>query len=234
MTQNIKFKKITKTYQNKAKKTIVKVFEKFDFEVEKNRITCILGKSGCGKTTLLNILAGTVDFDGDVEGFDGSVSYIFQEPRLLPNLTVEQNLRFTSKGATDENIAEMLELVEMQDKAKVFFGELSGGQAQRVAIARAFLKQSQLLLMDEPFASLDTALKIRLINAFKRVWDRDKRTVLFVTHDVEEAFMLAHRVVVLGDGTIIKDENLKGEIPRKYGEADEQKRDLLTTLLQIE
>lgn len=227
----IELKNISKIYENSL--SPVKVFENFNFALQKNKITCVLGKSGCGKTTLLNILAGTVDFEGRVTGLNNDVSYIFQEPRLLPNLTVAQNLRYVVKNATKDQIHKMLSLAEISDKADVFSGELSGGQAQRVAIARAFLKDSELLLMDEPFSSLDTALKIRLTEAFVEMWKRDKRTVLFVTHDIEEAFMLSHRIIVLDDGKIIEDESVEGDIPRRYGANTVQKQRLLQSLLSI-
>ena len=227
----IELKNVTKVYDNSS--SPVKVFENFNFALQKNKITCVLGKSGCGKTTLLNILAGTVSFKGEIRGLDNDVSYIFQEPRLLPNLTVAQNLQYVVKNATKDQIYKMLSLAEISDKADVFSGELSGGQAQRVAIARAFLKESELLLMDEPFSSLDTALKIRLTEAFVEMWKRDKRTVLFVTHDIEEAFMLSHRIIVLDDGKIIEDESLEGDIPRKYGANIAQKQRLLQSLLSI-
>ena len=157
----IKLKDITKVYDNFAKKTQVKVFENFNFEINKNEITCIFGKSGCGKTTLLNILANSVDYNGEVIGDIKDISYIFQEPRLLPNLTVKQNLLYVKKDATQSQIDEILAIAEIKDKADVYSGELSGGQAQRVSIARAFITPSDLLLMDEPFSSLDPALKIK-------------------------------------------------------------------------
>lgn len=228
----IELKNITKIYENSSSPS-VRVFENFNLALQKNKITCVLGKSGCGKTTLLNILAGTVGFEGKVTGFNNDVSYIFQEPRLLPNLTVAQNLRYVAKNVSKDQIDKMLSFAEISDKTDVFSGELSGGQAQRVAIARAFLKNSELLLMDEPFSSLDTALKIRLTEAFVGMWEQDKRTVLFVTHDIEEAFMLSHRIIVLDSGKIIEDVSVEGNIPRKYGVNISQKQRLLQSLLNI-
>lgn len=228
----IELRNVTKTYENLGNGTSVKVFENFNFDIEENKITCIFGKSGCGKTTLLNILSGAVAYQGQINGLEDSVSYIFQEPRLLPNMTVAQNLSYVAKDVTRRQIEEILALAEISDKADVYPSELSGGQAQRVAIARAFVKRSRLLLMDEPFSSLDTALKIRLAKAFVEMWNRDKRTVLFVTHDVEEAFMLSHRIVVLEKGGIISDMTPEGQIPRVYGGDTAQKRRMLDTILQ--
>ena len=148
------------------------VYENFDLTIRAGEITCLLGASGCG--------------------VPGRVSYIFQEERLLPNLTVRQNIDYVL-GKRSQKTEEMLALVELSDKADVYPSDLSGGQAQRVSIARAFAYPSELLLMDEPFSSLDTALKIRLTEVFCKLWERDRRTVVFVTHDVEEAYTLAHR-----------------------------------------
>lgn len=227
----IELKNISKVYEDEKSKTN-RVFDGFDFEIADREITCILGKSGCGKTTLLNILAGVTDYKGEVTGTDGKASYIFQESRLLPNLTVAKNLSFVCKDVSREKINKTLRLLEIEDKADAYPAQLSGGQAQRVAIARAFLYPSRLLLMDEPFSSLDTALKIRLINAFLDAWKTDKRTVLMVTHDLEEAYMLSHRVVLLDDGRIKADARLSGYPPRKYGEESEEKRELLNILLK--
>lgn len=227
----IALKNINKVYEDEKGET-VRVFDGFDFEIADREITCILGKSGCGKTTLLNILAGVTDYKGEVTGTDGKVSYIFQDARLLPNLTVAKNLSFVCRDVSREKISETLRLLEIADKADAYPSQLSGGQAQRVAIARAFLYPSRLLLMDEPFSSLDTALKIRLINAFLDAWKTDKRTVLLVTHDLEEAYMLSNRVVLLDDGRIKADVSLSGNPPRRYGEESGEKRELLNMLLK--
>ena len=189
------------------------VYENFSLSLEEGKIACILGASGCGKTTLLNMLAGLVPFSGTIEPMQ-PCSYIFQQPRLVPNLTVEGNLRLVCRDAA--RIRDMLGRIGLADKAKAYPVELSGGQAQRVSIARAFLHPSSLLLMDEPFSSLDTALKIRLMRLFAEIWREERRTVLFVTHDVEEAYMLAHRALVLRGGKIAADIDCGGgDLPRR-------------------
>lgn len=201
------------------------VYENFSLSLEEGKIACILGTSGCGKTTLLNMLAGLVPFSGTIEPMQ-PCSYIFQQPRLVPNLTVEGNLRLVCRDAA--RIRDMLGRVGLADKAKAYPVELSGGQAQRVSIARAFLHPSSLLLMDEPFSSLDTALKIRLMRLFAEIWREERRTVLFVTHDVEEAYMLAHRALVLRGGRIAADIDCGGgDLPRRYGEGSAVKDALL-------
>lgn len=204
------------------------VYENFSLPLEEGKIACILGASGCGKTTLLNMLAGLVPFSGTIEPMQ-PCSYIFQQPRLVPNLTVEGNLRLVCRDAA--RIRDMLGRIGLADKAKAYPVELSGGQAQRVSIARAFLHPSSLLLMDEPFSSLDTALKIRLMRLFAEIWREERRTVLFVTHDVEEAYMLAHRALVLRGGKIAADIDCGGgDLPRRYGEGSAVKDALLAAL----
>ena len=223
----ITLKNINKSYGD------IVVFKDFNIQLQQDKITCVLGKSGCGKTTLLNILAGVTAYDGQISGFDGKVSYIFQRERLLPNLTVRQNLQYVLKKDHYDKIDGMLSALEISDKADCYPSQLSGGQAQRVSVARAFLFDSQLLLMDEPFGSLDTALKIRLIDAFFKVLNNRKRTVLFVTHDAEEACMLADRVVLLNDGKIAFDHTFPDAPPRKYGSDSVDKRLIIDNLLKL-
>lgn len=194
-----------------------------------------MGESGGGKTTLLNILAGLVPFSGNLSGVPKRVSYIFQEPRLLPNMTVKQNLAYA--GGAPEKIDDILEKTELIKCADKRPGELSGGEKQRVSLARAFLIPSELLLMDEPFSSLDTALKIRLTEVFARLWKSlpEKRTAVFVTHDLEEALMLADRIIVLKSGQVAADVSLKREVfPSAYAAPCEERQKLLSVLLEGE
>ena len=222
----IEFRNITRRFG------ALTVYENFSLSVEEGKIACILGASGCGKTTLLNMLAGILPFSGTIEPMQ-PCSYIFQQPRLVPNLTVFGNLRLVCRD--DARIRDMLARVGLADKAAAYPIELSGGQAQRVSVARAFLHPSRLLLMDEPFSSLDTALKIRLMRLFADIWQEERRTVLFVTHDVEEAYMLAHRAIVLRGGKIAADIDCGGgPLPRPYGEGASIKGALLAALLEGE
>lgn len=216
--------RISKSYKEKQ------VFDNFALDIHEGEILCVLGESGGGKTTLLNILAGLIPYDGEVKNAPQNVGIIFQEPRLLPNLTVEGNLLYA--GGRYEFMEEILrktELISLRNKRPK---ELSGGEKQRVAIARAFLSDAKLLLLDEPFSSLDTALKIRIAKVFAQLWKEEKRTAVFVTHDLEEALMLGHRVIVLKDGKIACDMRLsEGELPRAYGEERAAKADILKVLL---
>lgn len=179
------------------------VFDGFDLEITEREILCVLGPSGVGKTTLLKILSGLTPYEGRLDGIPERVGYIFQEPRLIPNLTVKENLAFT--GGEAQEIEKMLEEVGLSAHAEKRPKMLSGGEKQRVAIARAFLSDSPLLLMDEPFSALDTALKMRLTDLFLRIWEKEKRTAVFVTHDLGEALAVGHRIVVLKKGSIALD-----------------------------
>lgn len=211
------------------------VYENFSLGLEEGKITCLLGASGCGKTTLLNMLAGLTPYEGKIENVPERISYIFQEERLLPNLTVKQNVALVlGKNADGKKISEMLGKVELSGKENAYPSELSGGQAQRVSIARAFAYPSGLILMDEPFSSLDTALKIRLIGVFCRLWQEERRTAVFVTHDAEEAYMLAHRAVLLKDGKIAADIGENSPVPRPYGENSPFKQKILAEMLKSE
>ncbi|MGE5381777.1 MAG: ABC transporter ATP-binding protein [Methylocystaceae bacterium] len=180
------------------------VFNQMTLEPKVNRLTCILGPSGCGKTTLLQIVAGLVKLDdGSLEGFaEQTISYIFQDPRLLNWKTVAGNLDFVLKDGFPpaqrrDIIRHYLKLVELTGFEDYYPYQLSGGMRQRVAIARAFAYPSTLLLMDEPFSGLDLGLKRNLINAFIRLWTNDRRTVFFVTHDINEALLLGDDILVL-------------------------------------
>lgn len=205
------------------------VYDHFDLDIEEGKITCILGSSGSGKTTLLNILSGLTSYEGEIDP-QKKCAYIFQQPRLVPNLTVRGNLKLVCRE--EEKIASMLEKVELSDKADAYPVELSGGQAQRVSVARAFLYPSDLLLMDEPFSSLDTALKIRLIEVFCSLWREEKRTVVFVTHDAEEAYMLSHRALAVDGGKIVADVRDDSPVPRKYGENSLYRQKIVQAILQ--
>lgn len=212
---------------------VQKIFEDFSLQIEEGKILCILGESGGGKTTLLNILAGLTSYRGTLSGVPEQASYIFQEPRLLPNLTVRGNLRYA--GGDEKEIDDILEKTELAHCADKRPNALSGGEKQRVSIARAFLIPAPLLLMDEPFSSLDTALKIRLADVFAKLWTEERsfpRTAVFVTHDLEEAMMLADRVAVLRKGRIEADVSLKKfRFPAPYASPSPEREKLLSVLL---
>jgi NitT/TauT family transport system ATP-binding protein len=171
--------------------------------VEANEVVAVLGPSGCGKTTLLNIVAGLDrDFTGRIEPEgDRRVGYVFQEPRLLPWRTVSQNLLLaTGCDATAvERVRLMLERVGLAADAGRFPGELSLGMARRAALARALTVEPDVLLLDEPFASLDPATAAEMRRLVRSLLDDRPRATLLVTHDLAEADEVADRVVLLGD-----------------------------------
>ena len=153
----------------------------------------------------------------------------------MPNLTVRQNVALVlGKHADDRKISEILAKVELTGKENAYPSELSGGQRQRVSVARAFAYPSGLILMDEPFSSLDTALKIRLVDVFVRLWKEERRTAVFVTHDAEEAYMLAHRAVILREGQIAADLAEESPVPRPYGQDTPFKRRLVEEMLRAQ
>lgn len=181
------------------------VLDCINMKIKCNDITTIMGPSGCGKTTLLRIVAGLVEQDdGELINFNNKkISYLFQEPRLLPWKTVYDNIDYVlhhiSSSDRQPIIKEYLELVGLWKFRDYYPKELSGGMKQRVSMARAFAYQSDILLMDEPFKSLDYDMKINLINSFKTLWQNNKPTVIFVTHDDDAKNILGGKVYYLND-----------------------------------
>ncbi|MCT4544683.1 MAG: ABC transporter ATP-binding protein [Vallitalea sp.] len=210
----IQINNLYKSYDN------LKIFEDFNLKIDNGQIICLLGPSGCGKTTLLNILSGIENYDkGNITGISDSFSYIFQETRLLPWLTIEDNIKFVLKSNNNLEITDIvnryLDVVQLSEYKNYYPSQLSGGMKQRVSIARAFAYESDILLMDEPFKGLDYELKKKLINAFLSLWKYDNRTVLFVTHDIDEAILISDIIYIL-DGRPVKVKNrLKIDIPRE-------------------
>ena len=193
----LSLKNINKVYNNQN------IYQNFDIEIDRGVITCILGPSGCGKTTLLNIIGGIIQPDsGTMDGFDGiRFSYIFQEPRLLPWKTVRGNIEFVlddemSKTERRQRATELIKKVELEKFADYYPSQLSGGMRQRVSIARAFACPSDIILMDEPLAGLDINLKNNMLEWFSQIWQADRRTVIFVTHDVDEAIAIGQDIFV--------------------------------------
>ena len=199
----LEIKNISKSYPGQ------KVFRNFSLAFRENAITCILGPSGCGKTTLLNILSGNMMPDsGSSEGFrNRTLSYIFQEPRLLPWKTVSENLLFPVKEIIDVAsrqgwIEHYLQLVNLSGKGGLYPYQLSGGMKQRVSMARAFAFPSDVILMDEPFRALDLPLKNNLMQTFLGIWEEHRRTVIAVTHDIDEALYMGHEVIVFSQAPV--------------------------------
>lgn len=175
------------------------LYRNFSYTFPSGKVHVILGTSGCGKTTLLNVLAGLVPYDGSVES--GKISYVFQEPRLAP-VSVESNVELVLQGISDKSkrkqiVQQYLALSEISSKNKQNANTLSGGEQQRVSLARAFAYESEVLVMDEPFKSLDLGIKRRLYDTFDNLLNKSNRTVLFVTHSVQEALALADSIYLM-------------------------------------
>jgi sulfonate transport system ATP-binding protein len=181
------------------------------FDLRKGQICALLGPSGCGKTTLLRIISG---LDSDFEGrillpSPHKIGMVFQEPRLLPWRSVAHNLRL-GRSSCENDLAEIVAALRLSRHLDHFPGELSLGLARRVAIARAFAVKPDLLLLDEPFVSLDTALAAQLREELLALVLKHKATTLIVTHDVEEAISLADRIIVLSaaPGRVLADRTI--------------------------
>lgn len=180
------------------------VYSGFNLEIREGVTTGILGPSGCGKTTLLNMLGGVLKpGKGEIKGVEGKTfSYIFQEPRLLPWMTVRQNIEFVAGDSHSDKIDFNLKLVDLHDFADYYPSQLSGGMSQRASIARAFAVQSDIILMDEPFGGIDINLKKNIIGKFLEICENDRRTVVYVTHDVDEAIAMSDDIFVLSKSPV--------------------------------
>ena len=182
-----------------------------DLDIYENEFICVVGPSGCGKSTLLNIIAGLLEptsgsvyVNGKkVEGTGIERGVVFQQYALFPWLTVLKNVMFglKLKGMSEAEAKEVamkyIKMVQLEDFVDSYPKELSGGMKQRVAIARAYAVQPEVLLMDEPFGALDAQTRTQLQSELIQTWQEEKKTCFFITHDVEEAIILATKVIVM-------------------------------------
>ena len=187
----------------------VRVLERVNLAVKEGEFVCILGPSGCGKSTLLNIAGGfipptegAVTIDGvPVTRPDPRRIFVFQERGVFPWLTVEENIGFglfrLQNGDKHTRIAHYIQLVGLQGFEKAYPRELSGGMKQRLEVARALAVDPDVLYLDEPFGALDSITRLQMRRELLRIWHAEKKTILFVTHDIEESVQLADRVVVM-------------------------------------
>ncbi len=209
----LQIEKLTHTFANKNDN--VKVLENISFELEKGTVLSIIGKSGCGKSTLLRIIAGfLVPTSGRIiineqehKKPTKNVLYLQQDyNQLLPWLTVKDNITFPLKHSNLKNVdldkkaEEMLDLVELTNQKDMYPYQLSGGQKQRVALARVIALNPDLILMDEPFAALDIATREALQKSTREIISKKKNTVLFVTHNINEALYMGDKMLVLSKG----------------------------------
>lgn len=207
----------------------LKVLSDIDLKARHGEFISIVGASGCGKSTLIRILAGletTTEGEALVDGKpvtkpSVNVGMIFQEARLFPWLTVEKNISFgihddISKEEKKERVAEMIELIGLKGFEKAIPKQLSGGMQQRVNIARALINKPGILLLDEPFGALDALTRINMQNEMLNIWEKEKATMVLITHDIDEAIFLSDKIIVLSDkpGVISKSINVQMSRPR--------------------
>lgn len=193
-------------------KRVVHALGPFDLDIREGEFLCIVGPSGCGKSTFLRLLAGLTRPSGgeiDIQHRQQDrplMGMVFQDHSVYPWKTVEKNVRFAldlqkkgrpPKGERDARVASYLKRLGLSDFAKAYPATLSGGMRQRVSIARALAIEPEIILMDEPFAALDAQLRIILQNELVELWEAERRTVVFITHSIEEAIFLGDRVVIM-------------------------------------
>ena len=187
----------------------VNVLDNVSLEVGKGEFVCLLGPSGCGKSTMLNVIAGfltptsgRVLIDGQaVRGPDRRRVFVFQERGVFPWLTVEGNIGFglfdLPQAERETRIAHYVEMVGLKGFEKAYPRELSGGMKQRVEVARALAVDPDMLYLDEPFGALDSITRLVMRSELLRIWEAERKTIIFVTHDIDEAVQLSDRVIVL-------------------------------------
>lgn len=206
----ISVKNLRKKY-TRIKQPDIDVLDDISFDVDKGEFICIVGGSGCGKSTLLRLMSGLdPQYDGQImidheliRRPDRKRGVVYQEHRLFPWMTVEKNIRFVmndvKKDKIEGDVQRVIDLVGLKGFETAYPKELSGGMAQRVNIARALVNKPKILFLDEPFGALDALTRIQLQKELLRIRQKQRNTMLLVTHDIEEAVFLADRIIVLGD-----------------------------------
>ncbi|GAB2566995.1 ABC transporter ATP-binding protein [Gracilibacillus alcaliphilus] len=244
----LEINQVDKIFKDAKRGTQVQALQDISVTIEENEFVCLLGGSGCGKSTLLNLIAGfekptigEIMMNGKkIEKMGADRGMVFQQPTLMPWLTVQKNIAFhlklkrASRQKKKEEAQKYIDMVGLTGFEKHYPHELSGGMSQRVGIARALLQNPSLILMDEPFAALDPFTKLEMQEELARIWQKNKRTIIFVTHSVEEALMLGTKVIVLSKrpGRINKIINLEMDRPRDSTSPifNRYKREILTLI----
>lgn len=226
MTSHIIVSGVNKIFSGNGREVVA--LKEINLEIEKGEFVCLLGPSGCGKSTLLNAVAGfslptsgSITADGrEITAPGPDRGMVFQEYALFPWMTVEENIGFgleikgMGPAERKQRIAALLDMLGMADFASRFPKDLSGGMRQRVAIARVLALDSPIMLMDEPFGALDALTRRNLQDELLRIWSELKKTIIFVTHSIEEAIYLADRIIVMTyrPGTVKRD--IRVDLPR--------------------
>lgn len=204
------------------------VLDDISFDVKDGEFLCIVGPTGCGKTTFLNSLtklydlnAGSIKVDGEeIDPVKHNLAYIFQENSTMEWLKVEENIEFGLKikdldsETIKKRVDEVIDMVGLEKFRNYYPSQLSSSMLQRVVIARAFAIEPDLLLMDEPYGQLDLTLKYKLEDELIRLWQQTKRTIVFITHNIEEAVYLSDRIMVLSNKPTNVKEIIVNDLPR--------------------
>jgi NitT/TauT family transport system ATP-binding protein len=228
--KNLTIQNVSKTYLDPYAGANVTAVHDISLKVNQGEFISIVGPSGCGKTTLLNMIAGflpisggsiTID-DKPIKGPGPDRGVVFQTFALFPWKTVSENVGFgprmrgLPKKECDQIALEFLSLVGLEHVAQKYPNELSGGMQQRVGVVRALANNPDVLLMDEPFASVDAQTRMTLQEELTKIWQERRPTILFITHDVAESVFLADRVVVLSKGRVLEDMPIQLQRPRVW------------------
>lgn len=221
-------KNLTKTFDIQGQK--IKALAGINLAVEEGSFVTVVGKSGCGKTTLLRVLCGLEEKTGGTLSFVNRannfltaeqvrISIVFQEPRLMPWLTVQENMGFSllnhvEKTVVRERVSRYLQILGLTKFKDAYPEQISGGMAQRVALGRTLCYEPDLILMDEPLGALDAFNRQRLQRELLQIFQENKKTVIFVTHDVDEAILLGNKIVALEKGIVLQEIPVELPYPR--------------------
>ncbi|MHB1344748.1 MAG: ABC transporter ATP-binding protein [Thermoleophilia bacterium] len=207
MAEKIVIKGLTKEFVTRDR--VVTAVKDVDLTINEGEFVCIVGPSGCGKTTLLRILAELeTETRGDIRVVHSDPSkplnsMVFQEQSIFPWMSVRKNIGFglkcrrVNKKVIEETVERYIQMIGLQKFGEAYPHQLSGGMKQRVSVARAFANDPEILLMDEPFAALDEQNKIMLQEELLKIWEAERKTVIFITHSIDEALILADRVIIM-------------------------------------
>ena len=230
MTEPIILKNVSKTYKGGKQPAL----SDFSLEVREGEFVCIIGPSGCGKSTVLKIISGLEQPSSSTAQNPVSVGMVFQSGALLPWLTVEENVAFpiyakgTKKEKAEDLTGKYIQMVNLGEFKLKYPRELSGGQKQRVGIARALAVEPSVLLLDEPFSALDPITTDEMHNYLLNIWKETGKTIAMVSHSIEEAILLADRIVIMKEGKLKKIFEVELKRPRK--EEDKKFIEFLETI----
>lgn len=219
MSKVLHIRDLTKVYSSNTK--VTKALDSINLDLEKGKILSVIGYSGCGKSTLLKVISGLVKPDcGHINISDNeSVAVVFQEPRLIKSKSIYKNLELAIISEKcpmkrKSNITEILNLLELSDFKESYPSQLSGGMAQRVGLGRALCMKPSLLLLDEPFSALDALLRKKMQEELIDIYLKSNMTIVFITHDVNEAVILGSEVIVMDGGKVVEKVNVDLPYPR--------------------